>query len=231
MKRVNAIILVWIALGMSLALAAEVSDIQPTKLMEARRALNAHHPDEALKLADGVIAFYIEKYATESRTVYCSRSPTETVSYLLSAVKNNKNAVVGDIAWSDAYFVRAYALLELRRQDDARTSLEKALNLSPNNAQYIGELAYIVQRQKHWQESLDLFARAEECAKTYSPEQTKISETTRALRGEGFCLVELGRLDDAVAKYQACLKLDPNDRSAREELGYVEKQKKIVGAH
>jgi Flp pilus assembly protein TadD len=44
----------------------------------------------------------------------------------------------------------------------------------------------------------------------------------KALRGQGYALVELHRLDDAAAAYKACLKLEPGEPKSLGELGYID---------
>ena len=69
-----------------------------------------------------------------------------------------------------------------------------------------------------------MFKRAENAAE-FSPESAKAFDKGRALRGEGYALVELGKLDDGETTYLAALKLDPNDKKSQNELEYIRQQK------
>jgi Flp pilus assembly protein TadD len=42
------------------------------------------------------------------------------------------------------------------------------------------------------------------------------------LRGQGYALVELHRLDEATGAYQGCLKLVPGEPKSLAELGYIQ---------
>jgi Flp pilus assembly protein TadD len=53
----------------------------------------------------------------------------------------------------------------------------------------------------------------------------KNGELGRALRGKGFVLVELGKLDEAEAMYRRCLAIDPADTKAANELRYVQSRR------
>jgi hypothetical protein len=46
-----------------------------------------------------------------------------------------------------------------------------------------------------------------------------------ARRGQGYVLVEPGKLDEAEEKYQQCIAANPNDSKAKAELDYVRKRK------
>ena len=51
-----------------------------------------------------------------------------------------------------------------------------------------------------------------------------------ALRGQGYILVELHRLDEAEAAYRKCMALVPDEPNSKAELGYIaEQRKKAVG--
>ena len=51
-----------------------------------------------------------------------------------------------------------------------------------------------------------------------------------ALRGQGYILVELHRLDEAEAAYRKCMALVPDEPKSKAELGYIaEQRKKAVG--
>jgi Flp pilus assembly protein TadD len=124
------------------------------------------------------------------------------------------------VAWADAYYLKGYALVELRRSEDAKVALERAIHLSPFNSQYLSELANIYQDEKNWPKAFDLYSEAEAFA-TFSPSTREKLDTARAKRGQGYVLTELGRLDEAEAKYKECLAMDPNDAKAQHELEYI----------
>ena len=54
-----------------------------------------------------------------------------------------------------------------------------------------------------------------------SPPDREKLDTARAIRGQGYVLAELGRLDEAEAKYKKCLAMDANDAKAQHELEYI----------
>jgi Flp pilus assembly protein TadD len=220
--------------AVSYAAPAENSDdaAQMQRLQVARQLMDAGKPDKAVQTEiDPVIKYYEGKYSRESRKVYCARTSAETLAYLLEAASKTNNAVAIGPEWATAYFMKAYALIDLGRASEARTNLTRALELSPSNSQYLSELAHLYQTQKNWAQSQKLFVRAEECARTFSPDKAKVQELTRALRGQGYNLVEMGKLDEAEAKYRECLKLDQNDRAALDELKYIKTRKDSVKAN
>ena len=151
---------------------------------------------------------------------YCARSMMETVLYSGMAAQEHRDAIVLTSTWADAYFLKGNVLLDLGRVPEARSSLEKAVKLSPYNARYLSELAYTYELEKDWQKSLDTYKSAEH-ATLFSPEDQKTDELSRALRGEGYNLTELGQFDEAEAKYTECIKLDANDKKALNELEYI----------
>jgi tetratricopeptide (TPR) repeat protein len=208
------------------ALADKDKDAAQMQHLEAaRRLLDAHKPDEAItNEIDEVLKYFTKEYASESRRIYCARTSVETLVYLLQASTNKASAVVIGPEWAKTYYMKAYALIELGRMGEAHTNLDQALKLSPSDSQALSELAHLYQLEKKWNESQKLFLKAEECARVYSPEDSKTDELTRALRGQGYNLVELGKWNEAKAKYQECLKLNPNDKSAANELKYIESQ-------
>src|SRR5206468_5442819 len=126
--------------------------------------------------------------------------------------------------WSDAYFMKAYALEELGRMGEAKATLQQALKLSPFNAQYLAEMGQIYAREKNWSKAVQLYREAEDNA-PLSPSEARAGDLARARRGLGYVLVELGKLDEAEKKYQQCIAANPNDSKAKAELGYVREQK------
>jgi tetratricopeptide (TPR) repeat protein len=195
---------------------------QMEHLQMARQLMDAGKPAKAIQMEiDPVIKHYEGKYSRESRKVYCTRTSAESLAYLLEASSKTNAAITIGPEWAAAYFMKAYALIDLGRVSEARTNLTRALELSPSNSQYQSELAHLYQTEKNWVESQKLFGRAEECARAFSPDEAKVLELTRALRGQGYNLVEMGKPGEAEMKYRECLKLDPNDRVAQEELKYI----------
>jgi tetratricopeptide (TPR) repeat protein len=201
-------------------------DPQVSKLIdEARTLLTKKQPQAALANCDKVIAAFKEHYANTKEKIYCARTSTESLSYLLQAAANSnklgkKDAIVLSSTWASAYFLKGYALQELDRIADAKSALMEALELSPWNSLYLSELGSIYKLEKNWKEAQKTFDAAEEHA-ALSPDDLKATELGLARRGQGYVLVELGHLAEAEKKYVQCLKDDPNDKKAAAELEYV----------
>jgi tetratricopeptide (TPR) repeat protein len=189
------------------------------------RLLQEHKPSEAIDGLDKVIGHYEAKNTAKLGTAYCARDQAESLFYLLQAAKEKTAAVVYGRAWCDAYYLRAYALIELGRNGEARASLERAVHMSPRNAHYLSELAELYAREKNWNEALATFDASAKIAEETEPQEQKSTELGRALRGKGFVLVELGRLEEAGAIYRKCLEIDSADTRAMNELRYVQSRR------
>lgn len=151
----------------------------------------------------------------------------------LAEVANAKtgSAKVVSANWAYAYYLKAYALLELGRLSEARSNLERALALSPRNSQFLSELGNFYQRERNWTQALQTFQLAEAAAKEFSPLNAKNIELSRAWRGIGFVYVEQNRFEEAEKIYQQCLELDKNDTRAANELRYVRNLKAKQSSH
>ena len=175
---------------------------------------------------DPLIEYYENEYKDGSKNVFCARSAKEVTVYSLIASQGKKDAdIISDI-WSEALYYKAYVEVEFKNYEKAKELLEKAIKLSPYNPGYFSELGHIFQIDKNWDKSLEIFNKAKEYAEEFSPENVKDYELGRALRGIGYTLVELGRLDEAEENYKQCLQIDSNDRSALNELEYIKQLRK-----
>ena len=217
---------------------AAAPNVEPDKdeniaqlLQEARTLMTEHKSTEAMEKCDAVIKKFVDYYLTPgAQRVYCARSQPEVLFYLLknsadadrgtATAADAKGAKVLSSTWSDAYFMKAYALIELRRVDDAKTAIGKALELSPVNARYLCELGMVHQLEKNWKESSKQYTAALKNVE-FSPEVSKAIDLGRARRGLAYNHIELGNLDEAEKLYLQCLESDPKDARAQTELEYV----------
>lgn len=162
--------------------------------------------------------------------LYSARSPTESLYYMLLAASaqdktgTGRNAIDMGYSYGYAYYLSSFAQTELKHQIEAEALLRKAVELAPMNSLFIGELGYHIQMTGDNQAALEMFKRAE-AATEFSPDEARNFEKGRALRGQGYALVELGKLDDAEAAYKAALKLDPDDKKSQGELEYIRQRK------
>jgi tetratricopeptide (TPR) repeat protein len=109
----------------------------------------------------------IEKYESQNygKKVYCARTQSETLLYLMQAANDNNDAIAIEPIWAQAYFLKGYASLDLGRKDEARKWLNKALELSPANSGYNSELAHLYQLEMKWKESADLYKKSRRVCK------------------------------------------------------------------
>lgn len=188
--------------------------------------IRGRQPERAVReYFEPVIAHYESRYGDSSTRYYCANSNGEALGYALLAAKDGVSARVLGPAWATAYFFKGYALVELGNPDDARVWLEKALALSPWNWQFLVELGHVHQARHDWQAAMKAFSEALDHASLGTPEDL-VGRKTRALRGLGFSLIELGRLDEAEAKFRAALELDPSDERSKNELLFIEQKRR-----
>lgn len=199
---------------------------QEKMLDDARLAIKSGLPQQAIDRAlDPIISTFEQRYGHSERRVYSARTPAEMLFYSLDAAAHKQSSIVVGAVWAEAYHLKAYALLDLARMDEARAALDKALALAPQNAGLLEELGAHYEAEKNWPKAMETFERAEKAAETYSPPALRNDELARAWRGQAFVDVETGKLDQAEQLYLRCLELDKNDKRAAGELGYVRKKR------
>jgi tetratricopeptide (TPR) repeat protein len=191
-------------------------------LSQGRKVLQRNEPELAIAgYFDPVIEHFERIYRDSGKRVYAASNQMQVFIYVALPNEEKKPVEVLDSTWSDAYLMKAYALTELRRIGDAQAALERATALSPLTSQYISELAYTYQAQGQCERSIASYQQAEAVVEMGSDDATKTADLTRAWRGQGYCLVEQGRFDEAEALYRKCLALDPSDTKAKGEIEYI----------
>jgi tetratricopeptide (TPR) repeat protein len=180
-----------------------------------------------------VVKRFETKYAHSPDKIYSARGTVQSLLYMMVAANgtdkatkpaDRQNAIALGPDWAMAYWARGYAYGEMGRYPEAEAELKKALALSPNDAQYTGELAYVYQVQKRTAESLALYTAMPDMIPLMDgfSDAGKNELRCKALRGQGYDLVELKRYDEAVVAYKACMKVIPDEPKSKAELEYIE---------
>jgi len=99
--------------------------------------------------------------------------------------------------------------------------LDRGLALQPDNLMLITEKGSALAVLQRYAEALDLYQSADKM--DVVTQMMQPGGEARLLRGKGFVLIELKRLDEAEATYEAALKLEPNHAGAKGELDYIRK--------
>lgn len=187
------------------------------------------HGDPDLAIAgyfDPVIEHFEREFRNAGKRVYAARSQKQVLLYVALPHEDQRPVVVLDSTWSDAYLMKAYSLTELHQISDAQATLQKAIALSPLTSQYVAELGYSYGIQDQCERSIATYKQAESLADQASDDSTRTADLMRAWRGQGYCLTELGRFDEAETLYRKCLALDPADTKSKDELQYIAKKRK-----
>jgi len=206
-----------------------LTDEQIAKLLdEGQRVLQQGIPDRAItQYFDPIIESFRAAHRDSKFVVYAAHSPAESLMYLVTAAagqeksKHAANVIVVSGAWTDALELKAYALSELHRPDEAKMALHEAIALSPSYALPWIELGSVLQSEKDWPAMMEAFQNAEDAVALMEDSAQKNRMLARALRGKGFVLTELGKLDESEALYKRCLTLDADDGMAKRELEYI----------
>jgi tetratricopeptide (TPR) repeat protein len=174
-----------------------------------------------------VVNRYEKRYGNRDN-VFSARGPALGLMYMAEAAAKRPpngtgNATDVGPAWSMAYWARGYGYSEMNRFKDAEVELKKALALSPRDAQYATELAYVYQMEGRFAESLELFKSVPDMLDTMEGwgDAEKKEFHCKSLRGQGYDLVELKRFDEAEAAYKACVALVPAEPKSLAEIEYI----------
>jgi len=191
---------------------------------QAFSALQSGDPARALATVEPVVASFEKEYSGEKRHIFCSQTAEQDGYYMTTAEGGATNARLVAPAWCQALYVKAFALVDLDRLDDAQSAFERLVTFAPKHARYLNELAYVLLKKKEWQHSIDTYTSAEAAA-SFTPERRDY-ERCVSFRGIGYDLVELGRLDDAEAAYRKCLAIVPDEPKSLGEIEYIREQRK-----
>ena len=196
---------------------------QIENINNGRELIRSGKPTEAVeKYLYPAIDYCNEQKKNTSKKIYNARTTEETVLYIaMSAVKSEDAVVIDTPSCGEAFFLTAYAAVELRDIEAAQKLLTLALEYSPANSSYLSEMGHTYQVQRKWKEAIKFFTDALEFAQACSPKEFKNEDVSRALRGIAFAFIETGRLEEAEALYYKCLKINANDRTAQQELLYI----------
>ncbi|TNY26519.1 hypothetical protein BV497_08230 [Fulvimonas soli] len=203
--------------------AEERPDPDVQRVVDGVRMIQQGHIQAAIDGPfDEVARRYEAQYGASKEKIFSARGTADALLYASLAVsaKPPFSARVLGPAWAMAYWGRGYAYNEMARYDDAIVELRKALALAPMDSQYKIELAYAYQQKRQWDESLALYKDAEANADLTTADVPEIK--CKALRGQGYDLVELHRYEEARAAYRACLKLVPDEPRSLGELKYID---------
>jgi tetratricopeptide (TPR) repeat protein len=201
------------------------------RLNDAHDRSRAGHPAESLPEFDALLAEYEKLYPPGPTRWYVARDMGESLMYSIMATTELEGSgqttaqVLIDVAWADVYFAKGWALVELRRLDEARAALDRALQLSPSSSEYLIERAEVSKLERKWDQAMADFKSAEDYS-TFSPEDARQAVKAQAMRGQAFVLVEQGDYDAAEKVLRAVLKIDANDQRAKQELEYIANARK-----
>jgi len=199
----------------------EQTDDADSRLLDtAFGFIQRKQPDQSIPILDGIISRAEARYARETRVIYTSRSLAETVYYGGLAAAAKKSAVILDETWSMALFLKAFALIDLNRPDEAKPLLDRAIAMAPMNSHYLGERGEWFKTRRDWTRAYADFSAAANAA-DLSPDDMKSFDKRRAWRGMAYVRIEQGQLDDAERLLRQALQLDPNDAGAKQELDYI----------
>ena len=200
-------------------------DADSARIEEAYKLIEARRPGEAMPILEELIERSEKLHASEKRQIFSARSLAEAFFYTALAQKAKKDVVVLNEDWSTAHFLKAFALIDLNRPDEAKPHLDRAISLAPMNAQFLAERGEWHKNRRDWSSAMADFEAASTAAE-FSPDAIKAREKARALRGIGFVKIEQGELKEAEKLFKESLKLEPGNANARSELEYIKSLKR-----
>ncbi len=187
----------------------------------ARAMLAVQRGDDqaAWSALSSALAFCGGQKKTAGRPVFSVTSDAEAKEYLASADPQALPTFV-DHACPSAYKAAAFLSVRAQDADAAFRYLDRAQELAPHWAEPVAERAYLIGTLGDRAASLEIYQTALGLADRY-PSSAYLKPLV--LRGIGFALIELDRLDEAQRAFETSLEMEPANEIARNELSYIQK--------
>ena len=131
--------------------------------------------------------------------------------------RRNKSIMWINPSYSRLWWQLAIANSSEGLETNALTCLDRGLELEPNHPQLWIERGYILNRMGCHAEALAAYQTAA-VIRTWAPDAV----VARALRGQGYALIDLGQLTEARVAYLRSLELVPGNETAERELEYID---------
>lgn len=119
-------------------------------------------------------------------------------------------------SYSKALYLLAFIYVEREDWLKAMMYIDQAVKLEPDHPLILCEKALILSRLAYHEDAYDLFMKAFE-SRSWAPH----TQRARALRGAAIALIDLKRLDEAEKLLKKSLEIEPENRVALGELGYI----------
>ena len=186
----------------------------------SRSMMAAQRADDpaAWSALSSVVAFCGAHKSSDGTRVYSVTNDAEAKQYLASAKTGVRTTFV-DHACPAAYKAAAFLAVRANDSSAALSYLDRAEELAPHWAEPLAERAYLVGKLGDRAASLEIYQAALGLTERY-PSSAYLKPLV--LRGIGFALIELDRLDEAQRALEASLDLEPTSELAKNELIYIQ---------
>lgn len=187
------------------------------------RSVGSHLPALESELSNAGAA-YAAAGASGETTYVLVDGLTEALAGLLKEAEAKRKTVAVNSPYPSISFILASYYNEVGRPADAVRVLDAGLTLPQqvgdaelgmHKPVLINERGVALGRLKRWPEALANYERGLALPALKDPDRARL------LRGKGFVLVELKRLDDAEASFNESLKVEPRNPIAVNELRYI----------
>ncbi|WP_201313702.1 tetratricopeptide repeat protein [Dyella sp. EPa41] len=177
----------------------------------------------AMEPLNEVIDHYESRYGQGDMAVYSAHAETDALVYamLVNLSGKSQETIVFGPAWAMAYWMRGYIYGEMNQFDEEIRELGKALALAPMDPQYNNELAFVYAQKRDFAKAMALYEQAEAHAELASTPDMVNHYKCVSLRGKGYVLVELHKLDEAESAYKSCLAITHDEPRSLAELEYI----------
>lgn len=199
------------------------------ELDSAVALLQSGKPDKAEAIFSVIIADMEKTHgpAVPFRCVF-AESVQQTIAYTTKKL-GQRPFILGSDVWCTALWGKGFALIDLRRSEEAGPFLARAVEMMPVNAHFINEYAEWYKSKRDAKTSFDLFMRAwHTVGHDLNGSDRKIA--ARSLRGMAYNLIEQGDLDGAERLYRQSLDYELEAAGkVQQELDYIKEQKAKAG--
>ncbi|MDO4879425.1 MAG: tetratricopeptide repeat protein [Neisseria sp.] len=195
------------------------------ELGQAATLVQQHKGSQALPILDKLVK-QADAELKKHKNVRAAGNEVHALLLLAEAANSKKDTEVLPAEWLMPRYVRAFVYVEQKDYAAAARDLDNILAVAPYEPQFLGERGQVANAQKDFAAGEKIFKRLIAAAKTLSDKTQSVYFQGMALRGLGYAAAERKQWQAAEQYYRQALKLNPNDRTAKNELVFLLEQQK-----